>query len=244
MKILVCEDNKRDMTDLCAFISRFFKEINCPVEIITYDCGDALTKDLCGSKLNDVNIAFLEIYMPGCSGIDIAKNIRKLEKDMVIIFTTSSLDHGLDAFSVYAFQYLVKPIKYSQIKRALAKCGTHFKDSMRFIEVMSNRLAVRVRLADILYIEIFNHTCLIHTVSEVIKNYLPLDEIEKLIDKHGEHTFLRTHRSYIVNMLHINDITENDIVMSNGAMVPIPRNNKLKAKQAYTDYLFATTRGM
>ena len=240
MNIVICDDIEDDANQLRLFVERYFKEINCESEIIVYESGDAMLEDLAAGKIDDVKIAFLDIYMPGTDGIDTARKIRETDKDMVIIFTTVSMAHGLEGFSVYALQYLVKPIKYTEIKDVLTKCTSMLADSLRFIEVMSDRLTVRVYLKDIMYIESFNTALLIHTLTGKVKTFLPLSEIEKQL---AGSAFLRTHRSYIVNMPYVKSVAENDFILTSGALVPIRRSDKLAVKQAYTDYVFAWTRG-
>jgi DNA-binding LytR/AlgR family response regulator len=241
MDIIVCDDKAEDRASLSSYIKKFFTEINCPVEIAVFENGRALLADSDVLQKGKTKIAFLDIYMPGISGIDVAKIIRKTDEDMVIVFTTTSLDHGLDGYSVGALQYLVKPVDYTAVEKVLRKCAQLFADSLRSMEVLSDRLTVRVLLKDILYIEIFNHACLIHTKSETVKSYRALDEIARQLD--GE-PFLRTHRSFIVNMRYIDDVADNDFILANGATVPIRRSDKLTVKQAYKDYLFAQARGM
>jgi DNA-binding LytR/AlgR family response regulator len=241
MKIIVCEDTGKDGDVLCSLIKKYFKEINCPVEIAVYENGGSFLDALPTLKADDVKIAFLDIFMPGITGIDVARKIRETDKEMVIVFTTTSVDHGLDGYSVGALQYLVKPVGYPELEDILNKCVKLFADSLRSIEVLSDRLTVRVLLKNILYVEILKHTCLIHTLSETIKNYHSLDEIERQLD---EGTFLRTHRSFIVNMRYINDVTENDFILTNGAAVPIRKNDKMTIKQAYRDYLFVLAGGI
>ena len=239
MRIIVCEDLADDRRALCGLIDKYLKEINCPAVITAYDCGDALVKDMGFLKGEGVRIAFLDIYMPGLSGIDVARKIRETDKDMVIIFTTTSSDHGLDGFAVKAHQYLLKPVGYSEVKDALDDCMAIFADELRFIEVVADRVTVRIPMKDITYIEIIAHDCRIHTTSDTIKCRLTLDEMERML---VDGPFLRTHRSYIVNMRHIKSVAENDFLLTTGAVVPIRRNDKLAVKQAYMDYVFALAR--
>jgi len=229
-----------DRNILSSHIKRYFKENSCNVELAAYETGAAFLKEWGVIKANDVKIAFLDIYMPGISGIDLAKKIRETDPDMVIIFTTTSVKHGLDGYSVKALQYLVKPVVYSEVEDVLNACMAKFADLLHFIEVSSDRLTVKILLKDILFIEMFDHDCLIHTPAKTIKSRLTLDEIGRQLD--GS-TFLKTHRSYIVNMRYIKSINENDFQLSNGALVPIRRNDKLTVKQVYTDYLFTLKRG-
>ena len=237
MDIIVCDDTAADRGHLSDGIRRFFAEINCPAEIAAFENGEDLLADT--DTLLKAKIAFLDIYMPGINGVETAGKIRELDEEMVIVFTTTSRDHGLDGYSVGALQYLVKPVDYGDLKKVLGKCVKLFADSMRAIEILSDRLTVRVLLKDILYIEVFDHACHIHTHSETVKSYRSLDEIERQL---MGGTFLRTHRSFIVNMRHIDDVADNDFLLTNGASVPIRKSDKLAVKQVYRDYLFALAR--
>ena len=239
LKIIVCEDTRKDRDALCSLIRKFFDGINCPVSIAAYETGEALLHDSEMLASGGAKIAFMDIYLPGMSGIDVAKKIRETDRDMIIVFTTSSLDHGLDGYAVRALQYLVKPVDYAGVEGVLGECERLFADSLRHIEIVSDRLTVRVLLKDIFFIESFRNLCHLHTPSGTLKCYRSLDEIEQQLDGG---TFLRTHRSFVVNMRHVNDVMENDFLLANGERVPIRRNNKLAVKQAYMDYSFALTR--
>ncbi|MDR2559799.1 MAG: LytTR family DNA-binding domain-containing protein [Oscillospiraceae bacterium] len=239
MKVILCEDVAECRETLYSHIKKYFTQNNCHPEISVYETGEALLAD--SYALRSAGIAFLDIYMPGINGVDVARKIRETNEDMVFTFTTSSLDHGLDSYAVEALQYLVKPVGYAEVERVLNKCMKLFSDSFKAIEVLSGRLTVRIPLRDIMYIEKFDHTCYIHTPMETIKNYRSLNELER--EFAGE-PFLRTHRSFIVNMRYIEDIAANEFIMTNGAVVSIRKNNKLAIKQAYRDYLFKHSREM
>jgi DNA-binding LytR/AlgR family response regulator len=240
MKIAICDDTAKDRRNINSHIKKYFKENSCLVELAVYNTGESFLKDWANGKSKDVKIAFLDIYMPGINGVELAKVIRKTNEDMVIVFTTNSVDHGLDGYSVKAFQYLIKPVAYPEVEDVLNGCMARFADSLSYIEVISERLTFKILHKDILFIEMFNHDCWFHTTDSKIKSRLTLDEVQRQLD--GS-TFLKTHRSYIVNMRYIKSISKNDFVLTNGAMIPIRRNDKLAVKQVYIDYLFALRRG-
>jgi len=240
VNIVICEDTEKDARALRLLIEKYFLEINCLGKIMLYESGDAFLDDFAADKINDVKIVFLDIFMPGTNGIDTARKLRETDKKMVVIITTTSKNHGLEGYSVDALQYLVKPVNYPELKSVLEKCAEKFADSLRFIEVLSDRLTVRIYLKDIMYIESFNTALHIHTVKDTIKTFLPISEIEKQLENSA---FLRTHRSFIVNIPYIKDVAENDFILTDGALVPIRQNDKLAVKQAYMDYVFAYTRG-
>ena len=240
INIVIYEDEEKDADALRLLIEKYFLEINCTGNITIYKNGDAFLEDFAANKLNDVKIVFLDIFMPGTNGIDTARKLREKDKNMVVIITTTSKNHGLEGYSVDALQYLVKPVNYPEVKNVLEKCTSMFTGSLRFIEVLSDRLTMKVYLKDIMYIESFNTVLHIHTVTGTIKTFLPLAEMEKQLEGSA---FLRTHRSFIVNIPYIKDIAENDFILTNGTLIPIRQNDKLTVKQAYLDYVFAYTRG-
>jgi DNA-binding LytR/AlgR family response regulator len=239
MKIVICEDSKDDRSALSTHIMKYLNENGSDAELAVYESGEAFLSDWETIKTDDVKIAFLDIYMTGMSGIEVAERIRSTGDSMVIIFTTVSRDHGLDGYTVKALQYLVKPVGYPEIVDVLNGCMALFADSLRYIEVLSDKIAVKVLLKDITHVEVYSNYCLIHTTTGVIKCRLTLDEIEQRLANGG---FLRTHRSYVVNMRYIQSVAEDDFVLTNGTLIPIRRNDKLAVKQIHMDYLFALRR--
>ena len=238
MNVVICDDKEKDANLLRLHIERYFRENNCNLKLHIYSTGDKFLKDIAVNKLSDVIIAFLDIYMPGVNGIDTAKNIRATDNDMIIVFTTISEDHSLESYSVYALQYLIKPVRYTGVEKIFDKCMERFANSLRYIEVLSNRLSVKIYLKDIMYIEFSSKALYIHTATEKIKSFIPLHELEKQLE--GS-TFLRTQRSYIVNMRHIKRMETNSFILVNDTAIPIRRDNKMTVKQAYRDYLSAIT---
>ena len=127
------------------------------------------------------------------------------------------------------------------MKKVLNRCVKLFADSIRCIEVLSDRLTVKIPLKDIRYIEVYNTMCLIHTVAETVKSYRPLAKIEQQL---AGDAFLRTHRSYLVNMRHVQKIAGDGFLLSGGETVPIRKNDQLTVRQAYMDYLSSLAREM
>ncbi|MCL2456374.1 MAG: LytTR family DNA-binding domain-containing protein [Defluviitaleaceae bacterium] len=239
MNVILCDDNSAERNSLRHNIKKFFTEQSCPVEIIEYENGESLLRDLETQKIKNANIAFLDIFMHGVDGIEVAKKIRARYEEMVLIFTTTSRSHALESYSVDALQYLVKPVKFSEMENALKKCMKIFAASLGFIEIICDKITVRVLFKDIFYVEVFGNDCVFHTAQKTIKSRVTLDEIQKQLDAG---IFLRTHRSFIVNMRYIQNVADNDFVLTNGALVPIRKKDGLIVKQMYMDYVFEKRR--
>lgn len=236
MRIAICDDCKDDIKHLTNLINKYSLLNALNVEIMQYECEESLFKDL---KKDYFKIVFLDIYIDKSLGIDVAKKIREIDNNCLIIFTTISPNYALDAYSVHAIDYLLKPIDFDVFENALNRCVNFFSDSFKFIQVLSNRLMIKIPQKNIIFIEVFNKYCLIHTTDGVIKTYMSLSKLETLIDSN---VFLRCHKSYMINMKHIEEILENDFLLKNNTKIPISQDKKLIFKQEYIDYLFKITR--
>lgn len=239
MRILICDDQERDNTLLFNIVQKYCYLNKFNVDIYTYTNSVDLLNEF---NPNESSIIFLDIFINdgnNMNGIDIAKKIREVDSSCIIIFTTMSDNYALDAFSVHALDYLVKPIEYENIEKTLNRCFTLISQPVKYIKVLSNRLNIKIVQKNILYVEVFNKYCMIHTTTDSIKTYMTLSEIQKLLDSN---LFLRCHRSFIVNLDHIHSFSENDFILKNENVVPIAKDKKAIIKQIYLDYLFELTR--
>lgn len=238
MDIAICDDLESDKQALQHMINKYCNDYNLELEFSTYTNGNDLLSNFTSGKFK---LIFLDIYLnnSNLTGIEIAKQIRIHDQECIIIFMTTSRDHALDAFKVDAMQYLVKPLDYNNIKHIFDKTQKLFSENMSFIEVPSNGLSVKILLKDIYYIEVYDKTSLIHTNLNTIKTYTPLSKLWELLDGSS---FLRCHRSYIVNMFYIDDILETDFLLKDGKKIPIRKEDSSDIKQTYSDYFFEKMR--
>ncbi|MDD3225763.1 MAG: LytTR family DNA-binding domain-containing protein [Clostridium sp.] len=232
MNIAICDDLEVDRKILIDMINRYFTEHNFLVNMTTYNTGEDL---ICNFKQQNFDLIFLDIYMAKLNGIDTAKEIRKKDNNSILVFITTSSDFALDAYDLDALQYLIKPITYDKIKKILDKCLKQFATNMRFIKVLEDGYPIKILLNDIYYIDVYDKNCFIHLKDKFIKTYTSLTNLCKLLENSS---FLKCHRSYIVNMLHINEMLSNDFILRNGVKIPITRNDKLNLKQTYLDFVF------
>ncbi|MCF3943664.1 LytR/AlgR family response regulator transcription factor [Oceanobacillus alkalisoli] len=168
-------------------------------------------------QLHQPDVIFLDVEMPGMSGVEAAKYITKDEvKQPLFIFTTAYDEYAMDAFDIEAIDYLLKPYEESHFKRALKRLrkALHSKEldkSASEPKVMTDKLLIddgerMVVLSpeSIYYAVPHKKQIEIHTLDKVIKSKLTLRELET---KLNDESFFRTHRSYLVNLNHILEIT-------------------------------------
>lgn len=164
-----------------------------------------------------VDLIFLDIQMPGITGLEFAKII---SKNTLIIFTTAYTEYALDSYEVDAVDYLVKPLEFKRFSKAVNKAISYHallvsdeKENIGNIAqehlfVKSERRFYKVNLADILFIEGLKDYIIIQTESQRIITKMSLKTIYEELPNNQ---FLRVNRSYIINIRHIESFDNNDI---------------------------------
>ena len=106
MTISIVDDIAEERALLRKRLEKILLQKNIEFHCCEYENGEAFLE---ASKNQNFTVLFLDIYMDGINGIEIARNFRKFNKDCMLIFTTTSRDHALEGFQVRAMHYLVKP---------------------------------------------------------------------------------------------------------------------------------------
>ncbi|WP_047979741.1 LytR/AlgR family response regulator transcription factor [Ornithinibacillus contaminans] len=170
------------------------------------------------SKEHQPDVIFLDVHMPGLSGVEAAKMINEKSDNHLplFVFTTAYDEYALEAFDVEAIDYLLKPYDELRFKKAMARIRK--KVSSRLtpnddskIQPTTSKLLVDdgermvVVAPESIYYAVPNNRLLeIHTEDKVIMSRMTLQELQ---DKLSEQFFFRAHRSYLVNLNHILEIT-------------------------------------
>lgn len=176
-----------------------------------------------------VDLIFLDINMPEISGIAFAKSINK---NIKIIFTTAYRDYAVDGFELQAVDYLLKPISFERLLKAVTtyfevyqKPKTHIDKEehlQNFIFVRSDRRMLKVDFDAIIYIESYSDYIKIHLNNSKIVTRETITSIEAKLPKTQ---FIRIHRSYIIAFSAIESFT-NDSVIISGKELSISRSYK------------------
>ena len=181
----------------------------------------------------EVDLLFLDIKMPNLTGIDFLKTLKNPPKT---IFTTAYRDYAIESYDLGVIDYLLKPITFERFFKAVDRyLGDQKKQSQSiqykeketddFMLVKSGNKHHKVVINDILFIESLKDYIKIHTVDNkrIVSKYR-ISEIEQELK---EESFLRVHRSYIININKISAFTVNDIEV-NSTEIPIGASYKEK----------------
>ncbi len=226
--VALCDDDELVSRRLKNIINGWSHECDTPVEIHSYQTGEALLEEWNTTRFD---LIFLDIDMPGKNGIDTARQIRKLDVDTIIVFLTGYDSYAISGYEVQAYRYILKPISDLDLHRILSDARQIVKRRRtEYITLNMDGSFIKLAIKDILYIESFDHTTNLVTRFSTIKYSRGLSFVENELSGLG---FLRCHRSFLVNMKHIFGLrADNFITLSNGQIIPVSRNRLKQVKTA------------
>ena len=234
LKVAICEDDDSDRWRIASMIQTSDMETECH----TFFSGEELLKDFVAGRYN---LIFLDIYMEGLLGIHVAQKIRELDTTVMLVFTTTSIEHTLESYRLGVPKYIEKPVNENDIEESLFMAMERLKSS-NYIELLIGGVYENISLDSILYFEYEDHRVSIYTISGILKTsqMINLNQVEKLLPK----TFIRPHHSFIANLRYIKAIDREtkSFIMQNGDKVYITYKNMKKMNEAYESYLFERAR--
>ena len=172
-----------------------------------------------------VDLLFLDIDMPGISGIELYKAI---EQKTMVIFITAHSKYALDGFNLSAVDFVVKPFTFERFEIAANKAKEYYyyqnnKDAQdqQVMYVRVDYSLMKIVLTDILYIE--SLADYIHIYLKNQKRVTTRITMKAMEDKLSQNNFVRVHRSFIVPLSHIENVTNKSILIE-GNIIPIGRS--------------------
>ncbi len=235
LNIAICDDDKDDIQRLHNLLQTYALDQSLLIQLTEFSNGEDF---LLAYEQQPFDIVFMDIYLTGMSGTEVIASCNS--ESLQTVFTTTSREFAIEAFNLNASHYLLKPVTYEAIDDAIKRClATRDVQHFRCLEIKTNQGLVSLPVHQILYIEVFNKVCLVHTEKNTFHTYSSLDSLFELLDSH---TFMRAQRSYIVNMNDIESFYFDHIVLSNGKEIMLSRNTRSELKKQYQQFLFRLAR--
>lgn len=195
-------------------------------------------------KTEQIDIVFSDIDMPELSGLEL---LRSLKKPPVFIYITSHPEHAAESFDLDVIDYIVKPVKLERLIKAVDKALDYLKndrtvqepsaarqkepsdnlqqgfirsiDAQQFFFIKENNSFIKINMGDVLYIESMGDFSRLHTCHR--KTHVVLISLKNLEKQLPAEIFMRIHKQYIINILHISLVGIAEVKLSNGTSLPI-----------------------
>ncbi len=192
-----------------------------------------------------IDAIFIDINMPDLNGMEFVK---QMDRPPMVVFTTAYSEYALEGFKVDAVDYLLKPFGLQDFLRAAQKVRHRYELENPAIQSNPNEEAVgidadamylksdyktvRINISDIRYVEGMSEYLKIYLEGEK-KPLIVLLSMKRLEERLPSNTFMRIHRSYIINLKKIREVNKNRVVLGEDAYLPIGD----LYKETFNDYL-------
>lgn len=235
MKITICDDSIKDLLKIEKLLLKY-KSLhpNKDFELEKFSDPSRVYQKILEGKLTDIYI--LDMLMPRRTGIDLGKQIRMSSHESVIIYITASDDYALDAYEVHAVRYLLKPIDEYKLYEALdyALSYTKVKSESMYLIKTQNGLLQRP-YSKIEYIENIGRKQEVHmSDGETLKSLFIRKSFEEETKEAAiRENFLQVHKSFLVNLDYVKQLTSDSIIMESGKQIPVSKAKTARVKREY-----------
>lgn len=229
MRIAVCDDDKQEQQATVDAIRSWDTSRNPECFFSGKEMLEAAL------RLPHFSIVFMDIYLPKENGIDIAKELMRISPETEIVFITTSEEHAVEAFSIQALHYLVKPVKTEDIKEAFYRLSRKNAVREKALSVTIGRNVKRIYLKDIYVVQSVNHaTEILMSDGSDVKVWSSLEEISSQLND----DFLKIQRGIIVNMEYIEQMGMDSCVLRDGTKLLLSRKEKASIRDRYSEFAF------
>lgn len=213
MHIAICDDNQTDAQHLFSMLAGSHTAmLFSSAEALLLEAEDRGTR---------FDLYLMDIFMDGMDGIELARHIRALDDSALLCFITTSQDFYREAYDLYAFQYLVKPVEPDSFQELLRRASEQLlRDRKRSVKLTYRGRSMAIPYGRILFITSRGHTLYIQCKGGQEEHCT--GRLEDLAAQLDGSIFVRCHQSYLVNLYNV-DALDGDDFLCEGYRVPISR---------------------
>lgn len=218
MKIVILEDDTAQARQVNDYLLRYQQEhTEFQYTAKTYNSGRPLLE----AYQPDTDLLLLDIQLPDMLGIDVAREIRRRDSRVMIVFITNLAQYAIEGYSVQAFDYVLKPVNYFSFSKKLERAIrvlSHTGNDLK-LEIKSKNGSRWIAVDEVTYIEVRSHELYIHTEQESIRQWGTLAQYEaQLKPLH----FIRCNASFLVNLKYVRTVIKDQVEVGRD-LLPISR---------------------
>jgi len=234
MRIAICDDQNNYINIIEDYIGKAMPD-GVKFTCDAYYRGEELVSVYGNSEEMPYDLIFLDMEMDGLNGIETANEIRKYDKNVLIIYVTSYTSYVFECFDVNPLRFLVKPIDFEKFSEALNIAYSKFTSAEKILSFTVNRNLLTLYADDIAYFESNKRKMIIHTTKgQTYETYSTVNDTWKTVENSG---FGLAHNSFIVNLRHVEFVGAETLKMADGTEIPISKKNRKEFLNAYMLYI-------
>lgn len=215
-RFAICDDSQEDIDYIERLIREWSGSAGFRIRIDRFPSGESFL--FAFEEDQSFDVLFLDIEMERLSGIELAQKLRQLGSRIQIVFVTGYMDYIAQGYDVEALHYLLKPVTKEKLQGVLERAIERLKSGERALVLGLSEGTVKIPFDQIRYLEVMGNYVTIHG-KESYSVKRTLGDMEKELDER----FIRTHRSYIVNLQSVRKCTRSEVVLKDDTVLPLSR---------------------
>lgn len=215
-KVAICDDSDADRRYIMDMVRSWASAAGHEVQIDGFPSAESFLFRYAGES--DYDILLLDIEMGAMDGVTMAKELRKSNDTVQIIFITGYSDYISEGYEVAALHYLMKPVNEEKLCLVLDRAAEKLAKNERVLNFEVSGEMVRVPIYQIRYADVLGNYVTVHALTDVTVK-MTLGELEKQLDER----FYRVGRSALVNLMQVSRVTRAEIRLNDGTAIPLPR---------------------
>ncbi len=229
ISIALVEDDRHYSDELTAYLHRYEQETGERFQISVFSDGDEIVEKYTASY----HIILMDIEMKLMDGMSAAEEIRKTDREVVIMFITNMPQYAMKGYQVDALDYILKPVSYPVFKQRMDRAVKRVSlKTHHYIAIPVKGGIRRLGAEEIVYVEISIHELLFHTVDGDFTSTGSMKRVEGQL-KDG---FYRCNKCYLINLQYVDAMQSNDVVV-NGQTLQVSRAKKKGLLEALNKYM-------
>lgn len=231
-RVAICDDEATSLQIIEALTEQILQEAEIEYEIATFEDMLVMTKELSGGR-EEYHLLLSDILAVGMTGIEAAEELRRLGEKIPIVFVSSTAEYAMDGYRVHALRYLKKPVEYERLQEALLEAYRMSMNSSGFLKFQVADKLYNLPFEQIEYLESQGRDTNIITAEETISVHMKFSDMEQQLPADS---FLRCHRSYIINLAHVKDLARYRFLTKSGVEIPVSQLQYAEIKNKFMKY--------
>lgn len=236
IRIAICDDDETELSRTKVMTNVYaVGNPELEIQLSTFQDPNELL-EMIRNRQDTFDILLLDIYMPEMTGVQLAHKVREMNDQCQLIFLTSSEDHAIEAFSLHAAHYLLKPFSRNQLEDALSiAIGAVKRNQQRNVILKTSTGLRKIDMTNIIYSETDRHIQNIYLVeNEQIQVRISSSDLYQILSIDSR--YYKCGSTYIINLERIIEISTKQILFDDGTTIPVLRRQYRELLDRYTSY--------
>lgn len=229
-EIAICDDDVAFVAEFQALLSDVMAERGAAYRLSAFSDPARLLHAVKAGE--GFNLIFQDILFGSEKGLRYARLLRERDRNFEVVFVSTNPEYAVESFSAFPLSYLLKPITRARLAEVMDRFLE--KRISRMLSLTIPRGTMRLLVSDVLFFEIYGHTIVIHLRDGNSRSWTgALKELEDILPPH---CFVRSHRSYLVNLEHVVEFERTWLRLSSGDTIPVSKSAYPKVQASLVEY--------